>query len=235
MDSLKAPRIAAPTRCGNRLLAALPGPARRELIPHCEPVELARGDVLCEQGERIRHVYFPTGALISLIRSTEGSRRLELGVVAAEGMVGVSLMFGANTALLRALVQGAGSALRLDAAQFSHQLGRIPALGKVTGRYSCVLMSQIAQMAACARFHVVEARLARSLLMTRDRAGSDEFHLTHEFIAYLLGVRRVGVTCAAHSLQKRKLIRYRRGKITILDVPGLEEVSCGCYAATNGV
>jgi CRP-like cAMP-binding protein len=177
MDRLKAgatditPRLVVPAiRCGNRLLSALPSSGRRELIARCEPVELAGREVLCEQGDRIRHVYFPTGSLISLIRCADSSRGLEVGVVAAEGMLGVSMVFGANTAPLRALVQGAGSALRLDAAQFSHQLERIPALGKVIGRYACVLMIQLAQMATCASFHVVEARLASSLLMTRDRA-----------------------------------------------------------------
>jgi CRP-like cAMP-binding protein len=147
-------------------------------------------------------------------------------------MLGVSLILGVTNAPLQALVQGAGLALRLDAAEFSHALTKSAALETQLKRYLYVLMCQLAQMAACTRFHVVEARLARWLLMTRDRAGSSEFHLTQEFLAYMLGVRRAGITNAARALQKRKLIQYRRGVVTVLDGPRLTAAACECYRAS---
>jgi CRP-like cAMP-binding protein len=228
----KAARIAAAADgCENFLLAALPASERRRLLTHCESVELAFGDQLCEQAERIRHVYFPIGGFISLISSIDGRARLEVGLVGSEGMLGVSLLMGVKDAPLLALVQGAGPALRMDVTKFSRALTRSPVLRQTLTRYLYVLMSQLAQMAACTRFHVVEARLARWLLMMRDRSSSNEFNLTQEFLGHMLGVRRVGITRAARSLQQRKLIRYSRGRITILDGSGLERASCECYAA----
>jgi CRP-like cAMP-binding protein len=214
----------------NLLLAALSGPERRRLLAHQDPVELVLSDTLVRPGERIRHVFFPIDSFVSLITAGDGASQLEVGLVGNEGMVGVPLVLGVNVAPLRALVQGGGTAWRVDAATFRRELKVTPKLQSVLDLYVYVQMTQLAQTAACTRFHVVEARLARWLLMTRDRSHSSEFHITHEFLARMLGVRRVGVTRAASALQRRGLIHYKRGNLEISNERGLEAAACSCYA-----
>jgi CRP-like cAMP-binding protein len=227
----KASRIAAVARAGtpNRLLAALPAKEYERLLAGLEPVKLTYGEVLYEPGEQMRHVYFPSDCLVSLLTVVEGHRALEVGLVGREGMVGFRLALGITTASVRSLVQATGTAVRIKSARFLRECHRSPALQRAVLHSVNALMIQISQTAACNRFHTVEARLARWLLMTRERLPSSEFHLTQEFLADMLGVRRAGVTAAASALQRRKLIRYRRGTITILDQQGLEASSCSCY------
>jgi CRP-like cAMP-binding protein len=209
----------------------LPEADLRRILAACEKVELKFGDVLYTPRQRLSHVYFPVRSFISLIMAVDDASSLEVGLVGNEGMFGVPLVLGVDVSPVRAVVQGAGAALRIAAAPFRHELARSQPLRCEIDRYVYVQMSQIAQTAACTRFHVVESRLARWLLMTQDRAHADTFHITQEFLAYMLGVRRVGVTKAAGALQKRDLIHYSRGTLTVLDRRGLKAASCGCYKA----
>ena len=224
-----------PTLFVNRLLATLPGKDHRQVLANCEPVELHLAEVISEPGERIRHVYFPTDSFVSLVTPPDDHAGLEVGLVGDEGMIGTPLILGVEVTPLRTFVQGAGPAWRMTPERFRDALSQSNALQATLDRYLYVLMNQLAQMVACTRFHMVEARLARWLLMTQDRAHSDRFHVTHEFLAFMLGVRRVGVTKAASALQQRKLIRYSRGDITVLDRAGLKTAACGCYGTAEAL
>ncbi|TAK83923.1 MAG: Crp/Fnr family transcriptional regulator [Betaproteobacteria bacterium] len=222
----RRPRSDAPA---NSVLAALPRKAYLALLPGLAPVALVFGDVLYEPGEAIRDVYFPGRSVVSLLTVVDGHAALEVGLVGREGMVGIPLALGIGISPVRAVVQGAGSALQMSAARFRKAFETGLPVQRSLHRYTYALMAQITQTAACNRFHMVDERLARWLLMTRDRLCSGEFHLTHEFLSHMLGVRRVGVTEAALDLQERGLIDYSRGNIRILDHAGLEAASCSCY------
>jgi len=220
---------APPVTPGNRLLASLPEEDLAQIEAHCETIEAEVGTVLFEPGQTLHYVYFPIDALVSLLAVAEGRMTLEVGSVGREGMIGASAALGNDEAQVRAVVQRSGRTLRMPAAEFATWFGRLESLQHLLHRYTDTLLAQAIQIAVCSRFHVLEARLARSLLVTRDRLQSEKFHLTHEFLAHALGVRRVGVTKAASALQHQRLISYSRGNIEILDSSGLEAVSCRCY------
>lgn len=217
----------------NRLLAALPKKDRQRLLPDLEAVTLTFGDILFEPGDRLRHVYFPDNSIISLLSAVEDRELLEVGMVGNDGMAGLPVFMGVEESRSRGLVQATGSAMRMKAAALRREAGSGGALGKLLLRYSHSLLTQISQSAACNRFHPVNARLGRWLLMTHDRVVGDEFRLTQEFLSHMLGVRREGVTLAAGALQRQTLISYSRGHIRVLDRAGLEAVSCRCYGVVR--
>jgi len=225
---------AMPGSMVNGLIEGLPGRERHRLMALCKPVDLLPGRILCECDERLTHAYFPLSGFISLVTVLGQRPPLEMGLIGSEGMLGATLSLGVPVVPARAVVQGGGYALRLSAAALRRELHASPVLLQTLHRYEYVLMAQLLQNAACTHFHEIEPRLARWLLMTHDRAQGDEFHLTHGFLADMLGVRRSGVTIAAGVLQAHKLIRYTRGTISVLDRQGLERTSCECYAAMKG-
>jgi CRP-like cAMP-binding protein len=191
--------------------------------------------VLYQPGKAIEHVYFPIDCLISLLTAVDKRRSLEVGMVGNEGMAGMPFILGIGVSGVRALVQGEGRALRMASAPFRVEFGRNLPLQQALYRYTYALMAQISQTAACNCFHDAQERLARWLLMTRDRVGSNDFPLTHEFLAHMLGMRREGVTEAATALKKRKRIDYKRGEIQILDSKGLQDSACSCYQIVKSV
>ena len=215
----------------NHLIALLSRRDRSRLLALGEPFELVLGDVLCEPGKLASHVYFPTEGFISLLTTASGSPGLEVGMVGTEGMLGSHLALGVATCPLCAMVQGSGVATRIEAKAFRGELGKSPSLQRILGHYIYVLMAQQAAAAACLRYHLIGPRLARWLLMSQDRAHSPAFRVTQEFLAHMLGVRRVGVTAAARALYRTGLIDYHRGDLKVLDRAGLEAAACGCYAA----
>jgi CRP-like cAMP-binding protein len=218
----------------NRLLELLPRNTRDRLLGECEPVSLAFGAMLCEPGRPFSHAYFPLGGFLSLVANVDSHPPLEIALIGSEGMLGATLLLGVKTAQLHGVVQGAGTAWRMPAARFRRLLHESAALRDVTGRYLHVVMTQLSQSTACTRFHDAEARLARWLLMTHDRAHADRFHLTHQYLGDMLGVRRSAVTIAAGTLQRRKLIHDVRGTIDVSDRKGLEAASCECYRNAIG-
>lgn len=218
----------------NKILAALPRVDLQRLFANLEAVTLTNGQVVCEAGEPIEQVYFPVDCLVSLLTIVDGTSAFAVGLVGREGMVGVASALGAGVSPVRAVVQSQGMALRMKAAFFINAFRQQAALNREVLLYVHALKVQISQTAACNRFHHIETRLARWLLMTRDRLSSDHFYVTHEVLSYMLGVRRVGVTNAAQALKHRSLIDYSRGAIDIIDGPGLQAASCSCYEMVNG-
>ena len=217
----------------NRLLSALSRKDQRELSAACDEVELCTGDILWEPLKPIRNVYFPLDCSIAQMLPVDSHKNLELDLIGDEGMLGLPLVLNMNISVFQALVQSPGNALRINAVSFLRVLERLPALRQQLNRYAYVSHIQLALTAACISFHSLDLRLARLLLMNHDRAEFDNFYLTHNFMAQILGVRRVGVTNAAGLLQKQRLLSYSRGDITILNRAGLEKASCECYQASR--
>ena len=219
----------------NHLIERLPRRDRTRLLAVCEPVPLVLSEVLCEPDTPAAHAYFPTQGFLSLVSQVDAHSGLEVGMVGREGLAGAHLVLGVANSPLQVLVQGPGTALRVPAEAFKAVLALNPAMKQHFDRYVYVLMAQTVLSAGCLRFHLIGRRLARWLLMSQDRAQDDRFRVTHEFLAYMLGVRRVGVTVAAGELQRQGLISYHRGQLTVLNRAGLEAAACSCYAADRQV
>ncbi len=215
----------------NLIIERLPRTDRQRLLGACEPARLARDEVLARQGRPLRHLYFPVDSAISLTVQTDAHPGLEVGLVGREGMLGSHWLLGVGDAPTHAMVHSPGAAWRISSAAIQRELARSAALRSSMGRYLAVRIEQLALAVACLRFHLIGPRLARCLLMTQDRADAPRFHVTHEFLAQMLGVRRVGITVAAGELQRRGLISYHRGELEVLDRAALEAVACSCYAS----
>ena len=219
----------APSPHQNHLLNALPATDYDRIASHLELIRMNLGDVLYESGARLRYVYFPTTSIVSLLYVMEDGASAEIAIVGNEGILGISLFMGGDTTPSRAVVQSGGHGFRLKAELLKNEFGRFGPTMHLLLRYTQALITQMAQTAVCNRHHSVDQQLCRWLLLSLDRLASNELSMTQELIANMLGVRREGVTGAAGKLQDAGLIRYRRGKITVLDRPGLEARSCECY------
>lgn len=219
----------------NRLIEMLSRTDRQRLLAVAERVDLQQGEVLGEVGQPVRFVYFPVEGFISLVTSIDGKPMLEVGMVGREGLFGAQVVLRVRTQPLHAVVQGMGTAWRVPLTAFQEELERSTRLLLLIGHYLFVLMAQLASSAGCTRFHRIDARLSRWLLMTQDRAHQDTFTVTHEYLSFMLGVRREGITEAAGAMQEKGFIEYRRGKVTVLDRKGLESVACSCYSDDNQV
>ena len=217
----------------NHILDALPQAERERLFPHLKLVPLPLGKALYESGDMLRHIYFPTNAIVSLLYVLKDGASAEIAVVGNDGAIGVALFMGGETTTNRAVVQSAGSAYQLTGARLKEEFGRHGELLHILLRYTQALITQMAQTAVCNRHHSVDQQLCRWLLLSLDRLSSDKLTMTQELIANMLGVRREGVTEAAGKLQKLGVIRYRRGEIAVLDRPRLEQLCCECYAVVK--
>ena len=215
---------------GNHILASLPEKESKRITNKLSPFDLIFGENIYEAGDAIDNVYFPDSGIISLLATLGGESVLEVGIVGVDGVVGLSAFLGTLKSRGRAIVQGEGVAQKMTTANFLDECEASPALSKLLRQYTHSLLTQIAQSAVCYRFHKIDARLARWLLMTADCMISEEFRLTHDFLSYMLGVRREGVSNAASQLQKQGIIHYSRGNIEILDRKSLEAAACPCYA-----
>jgi CRP-like cAMP-binding protein len=217
----------------NHLLAALPPAERERIYPHLQLVPMPLGKVLYESGDVLRHVYFPTDSIVSLLYVLENGASAEIAVVGNDGLIGVALFMGGETTPSRAVVQSAGHAYRLIGRQLKEEFHRNGELQLLLLRYTQALITQMAQTAVCNRHHSVDQQLCRWLLLSLDRLSSNQLTMTQELIAAMLGVRREGVTEAAGKLQELGIIRYVRGQITVLDRPQLEHLSCECYGVVK--
>jgi CRP-like cAMP-binding protein len=213
----------------NRLLASLPREEYERILPHLGRVSFSLGEVVYESGGQMEHIYFPTTAIVSLLYTMENGSSAEMGVAGNEGLVGIALFMGGDTTPNRAVVQGAGDAVRMKAGVLRDEFRRGGLFQSLLLRYTQALITQMSQTAVCNRLHTVEQQLCRWLLLMRDRLEADELVMTQELIANMLGVRREGVTVAAGRLQEQGLISYTRGRIRILDRRGLEAAACECY------
>jgi CRP-like cAMP-binding protein len=217
----------------SHLLAALSAPARERIYPHLQLVPMPLGKVLYEPGDTLRHVYFPVNSIVSLLYVLEDGASAEISVVGNEGLIGVALFMGGETTPSRAIVQSSGHAYRLVGTRLKDEFHRNGEMQLLLLRYTQALLTQMAQTAVCNRHHSVDKQLCRWLLLSLDRLDSNQLVMTQELIANMLGVRREGVTEAAGKLQKLGVIHYTRGKITVLDRPGLERLCCECYAVVK--
>ena len=217
----------------NHILAALPPAERERLFPHLQLVPMPLGKVLYESGQLLRHVYFPTDSIVSLLYVMEDGASAEISVIGNEGVLGVALFMGGETTPSRSIVQSAGSAYRLTGQRLKEEFNRHGEMLHLLLRYTQALLTQMAQTAVCNRHHQVEQQLCRWLLLSLDRLPSNRLTMTQELIANMLGVRREGVTEAAGKLQNLGVIEYHRGQITVLNRSTLEELCCECYAVVR--
>jgi len=222
-----------PSPLENHLLAALPESIKNRFFSQLELVELPLGEVIYESGDDLKHVYFPTDSIVSLLYVMENGASAEISVVGNDGIVGIAVFMGGVSTPSRAVVQSAGFAYRLSAEKLRKEFHSHGALMVLLLRYTQSLITQMSQTAVCNRHHSIEQQLCRWLLLSLDRLPGNELHMTQELIANMLGVRREGVTTAAGTLQKLNIIEYSRGKITVLDRSKLESMSCECYAVVK--